>query len=81
MRYLDKNLTVMQNKHNTREEEKSTLRNDKAAPSIHFTVNRPRISLFGLYDVLLLLCAFCTIILVIMLREMALNILQLNTLR
>jgi len=78
MRYLDQNLTVMQNKHNTREEEKSTLRNDKA-PSIHFTVNKPRISLFGLYDVLL--CAFCTIILVKMLRQTILNILQLNSLR
>jgi len=29
MRYLDQNLTVMQDKHNTREEEKSTMRNDK----------------------------------------------------
>lgn len=61
MDYLDQNLTVIQNKHNTHEEEKSTLRNDKA-PSIHFTVNKQRISLFGLYDVLL--CAFYTIILV-----------------
>jgi len=69
MRYLDQNLTVMQNKHNTHEEEKSTLRNDKAL-SIHFTVNKPRISLFGLYDDVLLY-PFCTIILVKMLRETA----------
>lgn len=48
MDYLDQNLTVIQNKHNTHEEEKSTWRNDKA-PSIHFTVNKQRISLFGLY--------------------------------
>lgn len=80
MRYLVQNLTVMQNKHKTHEEEKSTLQNDKA-PSIHFTVNKPRISLFGLYDDVLLLCAFCTIILVKMLRETDLNILQLNSLR
>lgn len=67
----------MQNKHNTHEEEKSAVRNDKA-PSTHFTVNKPRISLFGLDDVLL--CAFCTIILVKMLRETVLNILRLNIL-
>jgi hypothetical protein len=62
MDYLDQNLTVLQNKHNTHEEEKIALRNDKA-PSIHFTVNKQRISLFGLYEVLLL-CAFYTIKLV-----------------